>query len=403
MIYVGIDWSSQYDDVCIVNETEEKVKEFRIKINKEGFEQLLEVLNFYAPDKSKIVIGIETDKNILADFLQAHGYIVCNLNPLKVNRFKERYSVCAKKDDKFDAYSIALFLLKDLHNFKPIVLPSQKCESLRLHSRTLDRLTRERTRLCNYLRSDLMAYFPAFLAFFDDLTSNVTMNVLKACSSPSQFNDISEAQFIEKMNEIKYFHKKRKSKLYEHLESEIILFSSIREEAMASGALILVDQILDINTKIKLIKVEITEINASHKLAPVFASLPGAGEILAPKLLALLGDNKERFESYQSIQCYAGTAPVTERSGKSFYNVKMRRACNKSFRDALYNFAFCSLSLEEWAGDYYKQLRKKKYSHSRAIRALSNKWAKIIFRMWKDEKIYDRNIFVNKREKYLAA
>ena len=140
-----------------MNEKEEKVKEFRIKINRKEFEYLLKQLNLVSGDKDEIMIGIETDRNILTDFLLSHGYTVYSLNPLKVSRFKERYSVSLKKGDKFDAACIALFLLKDGHNFEKIRPSSPECDALRLHCETLEQLTKDRTRLLNRLRNDLSA------------------------------------------------------------------------------------------------------------------------------------------------------------------------------------------------------------------------------------------------------
>lgn len=208
MIYVGIDWSSQYNDICFVNENEKKVKEFRIEINRRGFQNLLKELSLLSNDKSEIIIGIETDKNILADFLLSHDYTVYSLNPLKVNRFKERYSVSSKKDDKFDAACIALFLLKDRHNFNPILSSSSECEELRLYCETLDHLTKDRTRLINRLRNDLSAYFPAILGFFSSFNTNVPMNVLKVCAGPAEFEGLTEEQFLAKVKNVKYMPEK---------------------------------------------------------------------------------------------------------------------------------------------------------------------------------------------------
>ena len=101
------------------------------------------------------------------------------------------------------------------------------------------------------------------------------------------------------------------------------------------------------------------------------------------------------------MQAYAGTSPVTRQSGSSLNKIKMRMACNKTFRNTLYQFSFCSIRVEKWARDFYDSQRKNGKVHSVAIRSLSNKWAKIIFRMWKDESIYDSKIFVDKRNNYL--
>lgn len=67
----------------------------------------------------------------------------------------------------------------------------------------------------------------------------------------------------------------------------------------------------------------------------------------------------------------------------------MRKACNKSARAILYQFAFTSLRYSTWARKYYDQQKEKGKTHSVAVRALSNKWVKIIFKLWKDEIFYD--------------
>ncbi len=89
-------------------------------------------------------------------------------------------------------------------------------------------------------------------------------------------------------------------------------------------------------------------ITDSHRMGVVFKSLPWAGTVLACKLLALFGDNKNRFNDYNGVQCLFGTAPRNYQSG--MYNkVIMRKACNKSARALLYKFAFSSMQFSEWA------------------------------------------------------
>jgi len=51
-----------------------------------------------------------------------------------------------------------------------------------------------------------------------------------------------------------------------------------------------------------------------HPDAPLFASLPGAGTLLAPGLLAKFGDRRQRFPRPQDVQGLAGACPVTERN-----------------------------------------------------------------------------------------
>ncbi len=49
--------------------------------------------------------------------------------------------------------------------------------------------------------------------------------------------------------------------------------------------------------------------------ARMFKSLPAMGPCMGPRMPAALGDNRDRFNSADEIQNYAGIATVTERSG----------------------------------------------------------------------------------------
>ena len=114
-------------------------------------------------------------------------------------------------------------------------------------------------------------------------------------------------------------------------------------------------------------------------------------QILACKLLALFGDNKDRFTDYNGGQCLFGTAPKNYQSGQ-YHKVNMRRSCNKSARAVLYKFAFSSMRKSPWAREYYDKQRLKGKTHLVAVRALSNKWVRIIYKIWKEEILYDEAV-----------
>src|ERR1700681_292787 len=61
---------------------------------------------------------------------------------------------------------------------------------------------------------------------------------------------------------------------------------------------------------------KIEEAAAAHPVFFIFESLPGAGAVLAPRLLAALGSQRERYANAAEVQAYSGIAPVTEQSGK---------------------------------------------------------------------------------------
>jgi len=48
----------------------------------------------------------------------------------------------------------------------------------------------------------------------------------------------------------------------------------------------------------------------------IFVSLPGAGAVLAPRLLVAFGSQRERYANAADVQGYSAIAPVTEQSGR---------------------------------------------------------------------------------------
>uniref|UniRef100_UPI00292D4E54 transposase n=1 Tax=Klebsiella michiganensis TaxID=1134687 RepID=UPI00292D4E54 len=129
--------------------------------------------------------------------------------------------------------------------------------------------------------------------------------------------------------------------------------------------------------------------------ATLFKSLPGMGPCMAPRMLAALGDNRDRFNSAEEIQNYAGIAPVTERSGQKSW-VHWRWQCAKFVRQTFVEWAAKTVNSSYWARLYYQGLREKGKSHQSAIRALAFKWIRIIYRCWKTRTQYDE-------AKYLLA
>src|ERR1700678_3761255 len=73
---------------------------------------------------------------------------------------------------------------------------------------------------------------------------------------------------------------------------------------------------------------KITEAAEAHPDFFIFQSFPGAGAALAPRLLAALGSQRDRYASAEEVQKYSGIGPVTEQSGKKKW-VHFRWACPK--------------------------------------------------------------------------
>jgi transposase len=91
----------------------------------------------------------------------------------------------------------------------------------------------------------------------------------------------------------------------------------------------------------------------SHPAVPLFAALPGAGAVFAPRLLVAVGEPRARYASADALQRYAGIAPVTERSGNKSW-VHWRLQGPKCLRQTFVAWAAASTRHAFWARAYYQ-------------------------------------------------
>jgi transposase len=125
-----------------------------------------------------------------------------------------------------------------------------------------------------------------------------------------------------------------------------------------------------------------------HPDRSLFASFPGAGPVLAPRLLTALGADRDRFDRAANLQCRSGIAPVTKQSGKS-RRIHRRYLCPNFERQSFHEYAKESIRWSRWAAAFYLQQRTKGSPHHTAVRALAFKWQRVIWRCWKSNTPYD--------------
>jgi transposase len=158
----------------------------------------------------------------------------------------------------------------------------------------------------------------------------------------------------------------------------------------------LAQQLLELVRRKRALKREMDKQFRQHPDAPIFASLPGAGELLAPSLLAKFGDDRERFPTASSVQALAGTCPVTDQSGKKRV-VKFRHSCDKAFRQIAQQWARSSLRRSAWAPVYWEQVRARVSHDNDAYRRLANRWLAIAWKLWQTRQLYDEGYHLRQR------
>jgi transposase len=384
--YIGIDNSSLDHKVRVIDENGNLNASFTITNTFEGFEELNAKLGGLSSSK----IGFELPHGPLVDYLHEQGSILYSLNPLKIKRYKESIKVSGNKNDDIDARAIAEYLRMNASRTRPLLYNSSEVERLKTLSIIHTRLTHEHARYMNKLHFAVRQYFPLHDSLFNRFACTVQLELLIKYPTFHQLRALSDERIIEFLKAYKYRKPIYINKVIEKIRNHVQLISADVEFAYKFEAEGLCRILLILKDELKHIEREMNRITDLHPLGKCFKSLPGAGPILACKLLALFGDNKDRFDNSNGAQCLFGTAPKNYQSGP-YHKVIMRRACNKSARAVLYAFAFTSLKFSGWARKYYDAQRAKGKTHSVAIRALSNKWVKVSYKLWKDEILYNEN------------
>jgi len=347
-----------------------------------------------------IAVILEQSRGALVYILGKYAHLVLfPVHPTTAARYRKVFSPSGAKDDPRDAESMLDLLLHhrgQLRRWRPDTVANRHLQRLVEHRRVM---VNESTRQNNRLTACLKMYFPQVLQWFDDLDTPVVGDLLK------RWPTLQELQRAQPGTLKKFFsqHNSRSEKrISERIQAIYQAVPATNDEAVLLGetavARGLAALLKTLRENIESLDMQIARLVAEHPDAPIFASLPGAGAVTVPRLIVAFGSDRDRYDSAYQVQCYSGIAPITAASGKSKW-VHFRWACPKFLRQTFHEYAFLSLRGSEWAKAYYDQQRKNDKSHPAAVRALANKWIRIIFRCWKDKKTYDEATYMEALKK----
>jgi len=165
----------------------------------------------------------------------------------------------------------------------------------------------------------------------------------------------------------------------------VLEYSTLMVQALIAQLRFLLSSIAEFDRKI-------AKLFRNHLDCPIFESFLGAGAVLALRLVAAFGADRDRFQAATEIQQLYGLASVTEMSGKKRF-VHWRFACPKFMRQTFQEFAKHSKQWCKWTMAYYQLQINRGKSHNAAVRALAYKWIRILFRCWKERQPYHDEVY----------
>lgn len=389
MYYLGIDWADDKHDLCLLAPDGRILSQFVIRHDWSGFQTLAETLALFP----EVKINIERPNGLLIDWLIEQGADIYVTAPSVLAARRPRRS----KHDQTDAYLLAHLLRLDDPECRPLIVQSPSVEHLKQLLVIYDRLVREQRRLGNQLIFYLKQYYPAAITLFSNPARRfIALNFLERFSTPQAAQALSLEDFSAFLKAHRYGCMDRLPQMYQQLQQPAPVARV--QLGLVAHIKCLIPLLRSIARSKQDIQKQIETVFNTHPDVSFWRSLPGVGLMTAARLLAYIGDNRDRFPSPEVLQAIAGTAPITRSSGKQL-TVEFRQACSHPLRAATDDLARLSVKNSGWAAAYFNQQRARGHSKPRAYRALANRWMRIIWKCWKTGAPYDELKHVMNRAK----
>lgn len=424
MLGVGIDWAEQFHLVALGSPDGGVSEVARIEHTAPAVAALIARLGRLEPDPAEVRVVLETSHGMLVEALVEAGYTVLPVNPDLIAR---RRGPARKKDDAEDARIACLLALDRFTTLRPLIPHGPVAAELRAIARDDERAARDERRLLNRLRADLIATFPAALVIATgDLGAPTVLRLLQRWPTAAELATASRDELLTFARSTHHGWPDRFADRIEQALDNTDAFTArdylIR--AKADTIRLTAVQLLAIGAQRRAWEKRMGELllgaprrGRNRQPDPtedggarphgfpggeIYLSFAGLGDRLAARVAGEIGDHIDYFTSPNALQCYAGKAPVTRRSGKSEFTVAHRLACNRHLRDAVQTWAFCSLNSSGWAREFYDSHRARGHTHHATLRALGNRWLEVLWHCLTRRVLYDEAIHVANRNRALA-
>lgn len=387
-IWLGIDWADEKHRWAMRIDGETRIQQGELEHTPEAVEQFIAGLAIRFPGR-QVAVALEQSRGALIFMLGKYAHLVLYpVHPNTLDHYRKSVYPSGAKSDPEDAALILDLLYTHTERLRPFHPDTVETRTLQLLVEARREAVDDKTRYLNRLTSQLKMFFPQVLDWFSTPDTVVVARLLLRWPTLEELQRAPEGDIAGFLSE----HRIPDSRIdtLQQLIGQAV--SAVNDGAVLESSVLIVRRIV---RQLETLREAIAEhdkkiagLAKSHPDYGIFSSLPGAGPAMAPRLIAAFGTQRDRYATASAIQCYAGIAPVTESSGKQKW-VHWRWACPKFLRQTFHEWAWMSTRKSSWARTFYDQQRERNKSHHAAVRALSFKWLRIVFRCWKDRIPYD--------------
>jgi transposase len=393
-LVIGLDRSDRKADLQLIDTHTGQTRKQTVATSPEALHDWLAQLRQQHPSAT-VAICLEQPAANLILFLETYHWITLYaINPITLQKFRESFVTSRAKDDGKDAQFLAELLLTHhakLKAWQPDDTQTRQLQQLVSHRRAV---VDERTGLSNRLKALLKQYFPQALELCgEDLWRPLATGFLLKWPTLQSLQKARQ----QSITQFYYLQGSRSQKLLEQRLELLSKAVALTEEpaVLQSHTLrvqLICKELQLLQKTLQLFEQQIADIFRQHPDREIFESLPGAGEVLGPRLLASMGSERERYGRAANLSCFSGIAPVTKQSGGKRH-IHRRYRCPKFCKQSFHEYANQSILHSRWAAAYYQQQRHKGSGHHTAVRALAYKWQRVIWKCWQTRSAYKEEIY----------
>ena len=399
MIFLGVDWSEDHDDVAVLDEAGDVLGELRIADTMDGVAAVHELVGRLRQTPGHVVVGTESVHHLVIRALSASGYVVYEINPMAASRYRDRHHLSGAKSDRGDAKMLADVVRTDRHNHRPHAGDSDLSEAIKVLARTHKTLIQERQTQVNYARSTLRQYYPAMLLAFPDFAvpserdSQDAMMLLERAPTRAQGRSLTTAQIVAALRQAgrQRSLERRAAAIRAALREPQLESPPHVTRAYGTSVRATARIVRTITSQIDEVAQELATRFEEHPDAKIIRSLPGLGPVLGARALGEFGDEPNRYADARARKNYATTSPVTRASGKQLV-VAARRGGNRRLGDVCLRWALCAIQSSVGARRYYEVLRARQKNNNQALRAVANRLVGILHHCLAHRLLYDETI-----------
>lgn len=400
MVWIGLDWADKSHFLAVLPPGAKTPTHHEVEQKPAVLDQFFLKLAQEHP-QARLGVCVEASRGPVIYALMKYDFVVIYpVNPRSLSDFRRAFTVSGAKSDPRDADLLCEVGAKHHDRLRPLQPEEPVTRQLRLEVEARRDLVDERTSLLNRLTATLKSYYPLILDLFgEDLGNDLGLDFL------SRWPNLGKLKQA-KASVLRAFFYKHNSRSEEKIKARLELIqeaAALTEDpaivaALGLKCLCLVKQLGTVQKSIQQFDDRIAQTFHQHSEAWLFREVPGAGPVLAPRLAALFGAQRENWELATNMQRWTGVAPVTRQSGKTA-TVSFRRARPIFLHQTMIEFAKCSMPFCDWAQLLYKDQVAKGKTRFAAIRMVAFKWLRILFRCWKDKAAYNETKYLESLQK----